>query len=150
VVLPSPRIHPNCPVRFMYDVKVSRKTRISRISDALYQYQSEIWSFRNTVAHDPSIDQLNTVHLRLYQSVLHWYDCCHEFTLAGRSLLPEDPNTLQNYSILALSELHEHISNFHLLYCGHAQTPEHTRYSQLFRPYTTSSSIRPSLAPHPL
>jgi hypothetical protein len=99
-----------------YDVKVSRKTWISRIIDALYQYHLDIWTFRNTVAHDPSIDQLDTVHLRLYQSVLSWYDRCHELTPAGRSLLPEDPNTLQNYSILALSELHEHINNFHLLW----------------------------------
>jgi hypothetical protein len=99
-----------------YEVKVSRKTWTSRLIDALYQYHLEIWSFRNTIAHDPSTDQLDTVHLRLHQSVLSWYDRCHELTPAGRSLLPDDPNTLQNYSILALSELHDHINNFHLLW----------------------------------
>jgi len=71
-----------------------------------------------------STDQLDTIHLRLHQSVLAWYDHCHELTPAGRSLLPEDSTILQNNSILALSELLEQISDFKQLW---ARKPPNTQ-----------------------
>jgi hypothetical protein len=81
----------NRPI-FLYDNSVLYYLSVA-LSSAVNEFKSMYSSvqFRNTVAHDPSIDQLDTVHLRLLQSVISWCDRCHELTPAGRSLLSADP-----------------------------------------------------------
>jgi hypothetical protein len=121
-----------------HDVKVSRQTWVSRLIKALYGFHLEIWSHRNSLIHDPSIEQLDTVHLRLHQAVLDWYDRSDELTLAGRSLLPDNPATLQDYTAFALSELLQQLENFHLLWSR--QPPITQDIRRFFQPATATSS----------